>query len=99
MDYLSRHATQWKSASKSERDQSNDLSKLLYILHVIPVLDTLWISETAEYIQIDTTLTKLKDLILDSKKYISQNLPELQTFRNFLSKIIVLNNEILTILA
>ena len=43
----------------------------------------------------DTTLTKLKDLIINGKTYIPKNLPELQTFRNIFSEITVLSNGIL----
>ena len=53
------------------------------------------IREIAEHTQTDTILTKLKDLILDGKTYISKNLPELQTYRNIFSEITVLNNETL----
>ena len=57
-DYLSRHGTQWKSeANPGEREQSNDLSKLLYTLHVAPVLDALEIRAIAEHTQTNTTLT------------------------------------------
>ena len=48
-DYLSRHVTQWKSVSKSMREESNDFSELLYSLHITPVLDALRIRETAEH--------------------------------------------------
>ena len=84
-----------KLGSKSERNESNDLSKLLYTLHVTPVLDALEIREIAEHAQMDTTLTKLKDLILDGKTYIPRYLSELQTSRNIFSDITVLNNRTL----
>ena len=40
----------------------------------------------------NTTLFKLKDLILDGKTYIPKNLPELHTFRNIFLEVTVLNN-------
>ena len=65
---------------------------LLYPLHVKPVLDALRIRKIAKHTQTDTTLAKLKGQILDSKTYIPKNFPELQTFKNFFSKITVLSN-------
>ena len=35
--YLSRHTTQWKSVSKSKREESNYFSKLLCTLYATPV--------------------------------------------------------------
>ena len=64
-------------------------------MHVTPVLDALGIREIAEHTQTDTTLTKLKDLILNGKTYIPKKLPELETFRNIFCDITVLHNGIL----
>ena len=86
------YTTQWKSVSQSKREESNDFSKLLYTLYVTPVLDALGIGEIAEHAQTDTTLTKLKDLIIGGKIYIPKNLPELQPFRSISSVITELNN-------
>ena len=55
-------------------------------------LDALGIGEITELTQTDTTLTKLKDLILDGRTYIPKNLLELQAFRSILSEITVLCN-------
>ena len=56
------------------------------------MLDALGIGEIAEHAQTDTTLTKLKDLIIGGKIYIPKNLPELQPFRSISSVITELNN-------
>ena len=61
-------------------------------MHLKSVLDALRIRKIAKHTQADTTLAKLKDLILDSKTYIPKNFPELQTFKIFFSKITVLSN-------
>ena len=55
-------------------------------------LDALGIGEITELTQTDTTLTKLKDRILDGRTYIPKNLLELQAFRSILSEITVLCN-------
>ena len=86
-DYLSKNATQWKSVSKSEREESNNLGKLLYTLHVTPVLDALEIREIAEHFQTDTTLTNLKDLIVNSKTYIPENLQNYRLLETFFPKL------------
>ena len=56
-NYLSWHVNQWKSVSKSERERSKDLSKLLHTLPVTTVLDALGIRETAEHTQTNTKLS------------------------------------------
>ena len=91
-DYLSRNATQWKSVSKFQRDESKYITKFLHTLNGTSVSDALEIREIAKHSQTDTTLTKLKYLILVGKTYIPKNLLELQTLRNIFSEITVLND-------
>ena len=77
-DYLSRHAIKWKDVSKSEREESKDLTKLLYTLHVTPVLDALGIREIAEHTMTDKTLNKLKTFIQEGKTSIPKSNLDLQ---------------------
>ena len=80
-DYWSQYITQWKSVSKSAREESNDLSKLLYILHITSVLDALEIRKIAGHSKMDGTLAKLEDLILGSKTYIHSWNPHPSTIK------------------
>ena len=91
-DYLSRHAIKWKDMSKSEREEPKDLTKLLYTLHVTPVLDTLGIKEIAEHTQKDKILKRLKTFIQDGKTFIPKSEAVLQPFKNIFLQITVLNN-------
>ena len=91
-DYLSRHAIKWNDGSKSEREESKNLTKLLYTLHVTPVLDALGMKEIAEHTQKDKILKRLKTFIQDGKTFIPKSEAVLQPFKNIFSEITVLNN-------
>ena len=44
-DYFRMHITQWKSVSKSEKNELKNLGKHLYTLHAIPVINALGIKD------------------------------------------------------
>ena len=61
--YLSRHGIPWETLSKNEKNESADLTNLLYTLHVTPILDAIGIKEIAEETNNDLTLQDLRDII------------------------------------
>ena len=66
-DYLSRHAVTWDLLIKFEKKESDELTNLLYTLHVSPVIDAVDIKEIAEHNSKDPILNQLKELIKSEK--------------------------------
>ena len=62
-DYLSQHGIPWETLSKSGKNESADLTNLLYTLHVNPILDAIGIKEIAKETNNDPTLQDLRDII------------------------------------
>ena len=66
--------------------------KLLYTLHVTPILDAIGNKEIAKETNNDPTLKDLTDIIRSGKFYISNDKPHLTPYKQIISEIMVLNN-------
>ena len=55
-DYLSRHGIPWETLPKNEKNESSDLTNLLYTMHVTPILDAIGIKKIAKETNNDPTL-------------------------------------------
>ena len=91
-DYLSRHALSWDLLNTFEKKESDDLTNLLYALHVTPVIDAIGIKEIAEHTTKDPVLHELRELIKSGKNYIPKNKPILNSYREILSEITYVAN-------
>ena len=91
-DYLSRHAMNWDLLNNFEKKESDDLTNLLYTLHVTPVIDAIGIKEIAEHTIKDPVLYELRELIKSGKNYIPKNKPFLNPYREILSEITYVAN-------
>ena len=91
-DYLSRHAMNWNLLNNFEKKESDDLTNLLYTLHVTPVIDAIGIKEIAEHTTKDPVLYELRELIKSEKNYIPKNKPFLNPYREILSEITYVAN-------
>ena len=69
-DYLSRYGIRWHTLSKNEKNESADLTNLLYTLHVTPFLDDTGIKKIAKETNNDSTLQDLREIIRSEKLYI-----------------------------
>ena len=92
-DFLSRHARSWSSLSSKEQEESNDLTNLLYAIHVSPFIDAISIKTIAEHTSNDVILQKLLKLVKDGKTYTSD--PDLKPFCKILSEITYTSNGVL----
>ena len=63
---------------KKKKNESADLTNLLYTLHVTQILDAIGIKEIAEEINNDPTLQDLRDIIRNGKLYISNEKPHIK---------------------
>ena len=77
---------------KNEKNESSDLTNLLYTLHVTPILDAIGIKELAKETNNDPTLNDRRDIIRSGKLYISNDKPYLTPYKQIISEITVLNN-------
>ena len=77
--------------SKNEKNESFDLTNILYTLHVTPILDAIGIKEIAEETNNDPTLKDLRDVIRSGKTYIPNDKPHLTPYEQIISEITVLN--------
>ena len=92
-DFLSRHARNWSILSQDEQEESNDLSNLLYALHISPFVDAISIKTIAEHTANDIVLQKLLQLVKQGKTYTSD--PDLQIYCKILPEITYTANGIL----
>ena len=72
-----------------EKKKSDDLTNLLYSLHVSPVVDTIGINEITEHSLKDPILN---ELIKSGKNYIPKSKPNLNPYREILSEIRCVSN-------
>ena len=91
-DYLSRHGIPWETLSKNEKNESADLTNLLYTRHVTPILDAIGIKEIAEETNNDPILQDLRDIIGSGKLYIPNDKPHLTPYKQIISEITVFSN-------
>ena len=92
-DYLSRHVRSLTFLKKLEKKKSDDLNNLLYTFHVSPVIDATGIKDIAEHNSKDPVLKELRELIKLGKNYTPRNKPNVNHYREILSK----KNSVLTI--
>ena len=71
---------------KLEKKKSDDFINLLYTFHVSPVIDASGIKDIAEHNSKDPVLKELRELIKLSKNYTPRNKPNLNHYREILSK-------------
>ena len=89
-DYFSQHGIPWEKFSKNEKNESADLTNLLYTLHVAPILNTIEIKEIARENNIDPTLNNLRDLIRSGKLHITNDKPHLTPYKQIISEMTIL---------
>ena len=84
-----RHDIPLETLSKNQKNESADLTNLLYPFHVIPILDTIAIKEIAKETNNDPILKDLRDIILSAKLYIPNDKPHPTPYKQIIA---VLNN-------
>ena len=85
----------WDLLNKFEKNESDDLTNLLYTLHISPVIDVIAIKEIAEHTTKDPILNEFRELIKSDKNYIPKSKPNLNPYREILSEIICVSNSTL----
>ena len=76
-DYIKRHVVSCDLLNKFKKKESDNLTNLLYTLHVSPVIYAIGIKEIAEYIAKDSISNELRELIKSVKNYIPESKPNL----------------------
>ena len=95
-DYLSRHAKSWKLLSEQERNESEDLNNLLYLLHTTPIIDRITLAKIATATSNDDILVELRKLVQKGQTYVPKTAPqELQRYSQVLPELTVTGNGIL----
>ena len=95
-DYLSRHAKPFKETTEEERENANDVNKMLYMLHTTPVMDYIGLATISEETGKDPILSQLRTLLEQSKSWIPKNSPDdLKRFSKIMSELTVTGNGII----
>ena len=89
-DYFSQHGIPWEKFSKNEKNESADLTNLLYTLHVTRILNTIEIKEIARENNTEPTLKDLRDLTQSGKLHIPNDKPHLTPYKQIISEITIL---------
>ena len=91
-DFLSRHATPWKSLPRDVKEEAGEVTNLLYLLRLSPILDALGISEIAKETSADPCLSSIKKILAEGKSFIPKSNTLLAPFRQVFSEITSLAN-------
>lgn len=94
-DYLSRHALPWETLPKTMKEESNEITNLLYTLRLSPIIDALGITEIATATKEDPVLSRLQCMVKEGKSFIPKDNPTLLPFRKIFHEITYLPNETL----
>ena len=95
-DYLSRYDKPLSSFHEEEQNQMDDLHKLLYLLHMTPIINHLSIPSIATCTKEDPTLAQLLKIVKSGKTWIQKSSSiKLKMFEPTLSKITMTDNSIL----
>ena len=95
-DYISRHSISWEKLPIDQKNEADDLTKLLYFLHMTPVIDNIGIHTIAKHTSSDKVLSDLREIVCEGRKWIHRNAdPALKRFTPILPEITVAQNGIL----
>lgn len=91
-DYISRHAQQWKKQAKSVKNESQEVTNLLYMLHLSPMIEALGITDIAKATREDPVLSELIKMLKDGKSFIPKNNKLLSSFKQIYNEITYVPN-------
>ena len=95
-DFISRRAKPLDKIPADQQDEVNDLSKLLFMLHTTPIVDSLCLESIASETRKDPILSELSEIIPRGQSWIPKNgETELRKYQQILPEITVSNKGIL----
>ena len=82
--------------TNEEQEEAEELNNLLYMLHSMPVMDSIGIGNIAMHTKMDETLTELAKIIQNGRKWIPKTShPKVRRFEQLIPEITIAGNGIM----